>query len=318
MIPLAGIALRLVEPAAPLSSSAGVVIAIRLQPPPPLGCLPVSHFAGGPLAAILVAAPVLLGWMAARGPRMTGAGIVLYMVLGVGGSYVPGILPTWGRHSMGTAAAGRGRFGGRIVLAVFGFGVPAAGAAAQDIDPCAAASADRQIEIAAAASPGTPDAAAGSEAGRLDRLAARLAERRSALDRRRKALELARAHLREVDRPAGQADINRWRDCGTRSDALKEDVGVLQALTDVLTPEALGQVSASGTNGVGVFKPDVGWARTGLQVALRSAPDIAQEGVHALEEGVLVVRLADGGDWSVVATAFGIGFVPSSQLRSGW
>ena len=97
LIPLAGIALRLAEPAVPLLSSgaAGVVMAMWLQPTlPSLGCLPVSHFAGGPLAAILVAAPMLLGWMAARGPRMTGAGIVLYMVLSVGGSYVLGILPT--------------------------------------------------------------------------------------------------------------------------------------------------------------------------------------------------------------------------------
>ena len=217
---------------------------------------------------------------------------------------------------MGTTAAGRGRFGGHVVLAVFCFGVPAAGATAQDIDPCAAASADRPIEIAAPASPGTSNAAAGSEAELLDRLAARLAERRSALDRRRKALELARAHLREVDRPAGRADIDRWRDCRTRSDALRKDVGVLQALTGVLTPEALERVSASETDGVGVFRPDVGWARTRLQVALRGAPDITREGMHALEEGALVVRLAGGGGWSVVATAFGIGFVPSSQLRS--
>ena len=97
LTPLAAIALRLVKPAAPLLSvaAAGVVMAIWLQPMLPLlRCLPVSHFAGAPLAAIFVAALMLLGGMAARGPRMTGAGIVLYIVLSVGGSYMLGTLPT--------------------------------------------------------------------------------------------------------------------------------------------------------------------------------------------------------------------------------
>ena len=210
---------------------------------------------------------------------------------------------------MGTASAGRGWFGGRIVSVVFSFGALAA-ASAQDVVPCAAAPAP-PTGIAA---PASPVAGTGFEAERLDRLASRLAERRSALDRRREALARERARLLAVDRPAGPADIELWRDCTTRGNALEKDLKVLHALATVLTPEVLGQVPTPETSVAGAFKTDVGWARTRLQVALRNAPDGAQ-GMETLEAGTLVARLASGGDWSVVATAFGIGFVPSSQLQ---
>ena len=215
---------------------------------------------------------------------------------------------------MGTASAGRRWFGGRIVSAVFSFGVLAAAVPAQDVVPCAAAPAP-PTGITAPASQVAPVAGAGSEAERLDRLAARLSEQRSVLDRRRKALARERARLLAVDRPAGDADIKLWGDCATRGNALEKDVNVLQALATVLTAEALEQVPTPETSLAGAFKTDVGWARTRLQVALRSAPDSAQEG-KVLEAGTLVARLVSGGDWSVVATAFGIGFVPSSQLQS--
>ena len=214
---------------------------------------------------------------------------------------------------MGTASAGRGWFGGHIVSVVFSFGALAAAASAQDAAPCAAAPAP-PTGIATPASPEAPVAGAGSEAERLDRLASRLAERRSALDRRRETLARERARLLAVDRPAGPADIELWRDCSTRGNALEKDVKVLQALATVLTPEALEQVPTPETSVAGAFKTDVGWARARLQVALRNAPDGTQ-GMETLEAGDLVVRLASGGAWSVIATAFGIGFVPSSQLQ---
>ena len=204
---------------------------------------------------------------------------------------------------MGTASAGRGWFGGHIVSVVFSFGALAAAASAQDAAPCAAAPAP-PTGIAA---PASPVAGTGSEAERL-------AERRSALDRRREALARERARLLAVDRPAGPADIELWRDCTTRGNALEKDLKVLQALATVLTPEVLGQVPTPETSVAGAFKTDVGWARARLQVALRNAPDGTQ-GMETLEAGDLVVRLASGGAWSVIATAFGIGFVPSSQLQ---
>lgn len=211
---------------------------------------------------------------------------------------------------MGTASARRGWFGERIVSVVFSFGALVAAASAQDVVPCAAVPVPP-----ASASPVAPDAGAGSEAERLDRLASRLAKRRSALDRRREALARERARLLAVDQPAGEADIELWRDCSTRGKALEKDVNVLQALATVLTAEALEQVPTPETSVSGAFKTDVGWARTRLQVALRRAPDGEQEGMETLEAGTLVARLASGGDWSIVATAFGIGFVPSSQLQ---
>lgn len=215
---------------------------------------------------------------------------------------------------MGTASAGRGWFGGRIVSVVFSFGALVAAASAQEVVPCAAAPAP-PTGITAPASPVAPAAGAGSEAERLDRLASWLAERRSALDLRREAIARERARLLAVDQPAGEADIELWRDCSTRGEALEKDVNVLQALATVLTAEALEQVPTPETSVAGAFKTDVGWARTRLQVVLRSTPDGAQEGMETLEAGTLVARLASGGDWSVVATASGIGFVPSSQLQ---
>ena len=219
---------------------------------------------------------------------------------------------------MGTASVVRkfSECGGRIVSAVFSFGVLASAVSAQDVAPCASAPAAPPPGVAAPASPVAPVPGAGSEAERLDRLAARLAERRSVLDQRREKLARERDRLLAVDRPASDMDIKLWSDCATRGSALEMDVKVLQKLTTVLSLEALEHVSAPETNVASAFKADVGWARTRLQVALRSAPDNAQEGMKTLEEGILVVRLASGEAWSVVATVYGIGFVPSSQLQS--
>ena len=97
LVPLAGIALRLAKPAVPPLSAAAacVVMAMWLQPTlPALGWLPVSTGAGAPLAAVFVAALMLLGLMAARGPRATVAGIGLYFGLSVGGSHLLGTLQT--------------------------------------------------------------------------------------------------------------------------------------------------------------------------------------------------------------------------------
>ena len=70
-------------------------MAMWLQPLlPSLGWLPVSPGAGAPLAAVFVAALMLLGLMAARGPRATVAGIGLYFGLSVGGSHFLGTLQT--------------------------------------------------------------------------------------------------------------------------------------------------------------------------------------------------------------------------------
>ena len=197
---------------------------------------------------------------------------------------------------MGTASVRRGWFGGRIVSAVLSFGVLGAAASAQDVVPCAAAPVP-PTGIAASASPVAPVAGAGSEAERLDRLVARLADRRSVLDRRREELASERARLLTVDRPADEADIMLWRKCEARGGALEKDVNVLRALATSLTSEALEQVPIPETSVAGAFKPDVGWARTKLQVALRSAPESAQKGMQALEADTLVARLASAGGW---------------------
>lgn len=97
LVPLAGIALRLAKPAAPplSAAAAGVVMAMWLQPTlPSLGWLPVSPGAGAPLAAVFVTALMLLGVMAARGPRAAVARMGLYFGLSVGGSHFLGTLQT--------------------------------------------------------------------------------------------------------------------------------------------------------------------------------------------------------------------------------
>ncbi len=97
LIPLAGIALRLASPIVPplSAAAAGVAMAMWLQPTlPPLGWLPTSMGAGAALAGVFVAALMLLGWMAARGPISTMVGVGLYFGLSVGGSHFLGTLQT--------------------------------------------------------------------------------------------------------------------------------------------------------------------------------------------------------------------------------
>lgn len=97
LVPLGGIALRLAKPTVPPLSAAAacVVMAMWFQPTlPSLGWLPVSPGAGAPLAAVLVVALMLLGLMAAQGPRATVAGVGLYFGLSVGGSHLLGTLQT--------------------------------------------------------------------------------------------------------------------------------------------------------------------------------------------------------------------------------
>ena len=61
------------------------------------------------------------------------------------------------------------------------------------------------------------------------------------------------------------------------------------------------------------FVPSPSLARANLAVNLRDAPD--GERIRVLQSDELVIRLASGGGWSVVATTDGIAFVPTSQLK---
>lgn len=215
---------------------------------------------------------------------------------------------------MRTAPSGYWWFGGRMVAAVFGCGVLVEVVAAQDVTRCGSSPAS-PTEVAAPASQAPAVGGAGAEAEKPERLLARFTERRAVLDRRRRELARERDRLLAVDRPAGKADIERWHDCAETGEALMKKVEVLQALSSVLTPQALKEVSIPEVGGAGTFESNVGWARTTLAVNLRSAPDFAQEGEKILEAEALVVQLASSRTWSVIATRFGLGFVPSSQLR---
>ena len=95
LVPLAGIALGLNRAADPplSAAAASVAIAAWLQPAlPALGWLPASVGAGAALAGLLVAALMVLGVAASRGPRVTAGGVVGYFALTVGGCTILGIL----------------------------------------------------------------------------------------------------------------------------------------------------------------------------------------------------------------------------------
>lgn len=95
LVPLAGIALRLVRPAAPplSAAAASVVVATWLQPIlPALGWLPLSLGAGAAPALLIITGLIILGLTSVRGPWMTGTGLAIYFALGVGGCLVLGIL----------------------------------------------------------------------------------------------------------------------------------------------------------------------------------------------------------------------------------
>ena len=150
------------------------------------------------------------------------------------------------------------------------------------------------------------------EAEALERLAAHLAARRSELETRRQALARERERLSAVDRPAGESDLALWRDRHATAERLKRDLQTLRALKGALTSKALKAVSLpKGSAGKGLA-PDAGLSRTVIQVNLRKAPEAPPSAV--LEADTLVVRLATGGGWSLIATPSGIGFVPASQL----
>ena len=163
--------------------------------------------------------------------------------------------------------------------------------------------------------PQAPPSATTTEAVALERLAARLAERRAALDARRQALAREQELLSAVDQPASEADLARWRERHATANRLEGDVETLRALIGVLTPEALQAVSLPEADTGPVLTPDPGLSRTSIEVNLRPAPQAPPSAV--LQAGTLVVRLATdaGSGWALVATSHGIGFVPASQLQ---
>ena len=160
-----------------------------------------------------------------------------------------------------------------------------------------------------------PSPATTTEAAALERLAARLAERRAALDARRQALAREQELLSAVDQPASEADLARWRERHATANRLEGDVETLRALVAVLTPEALQAVSLPEADAGPILTPDPGLSRTSIEVNLRPAPQAPPSAV--LQAGTLVVRLATDASsgWALVATSHGIGFVPASQLQ---
>lgn len=161
----------------------------------------------------------------------------------------------------------------------------------------------------------TPNA--GKTLAVLRRLAAEFAERRAALNERRQALAREHDLLMAVDRPAGEEELARWRNLNAIGERLQRDIDALRGVIEVLTPEALQNVSLPDGSEGPPFAPDPGVSRTSIEVNLRAAPELPP--IAALKAGTLVVRLANDGNggWSLVATSQGIGFVPSSQLREG-
>ena len=95
LVPLAGIALRLVRlEEMPIAGAAvSVAVAAWLQPVlPVLAWLPTSLGAGVPLALLLVAALVVLSVAMRRGSVVAIGGLALYFVLSAGGGIVLGIV----------------------------------------------------------------------------------------------------------------------------------------------------------------------------------------------------------------------------------
>ena len=94
LVPLAGLALRLVSAAdPPLSAAAASVVAAAWFQPvlPALGWLPLSFGGGAPLALLLAAALMLLSLVAGRGPVAEAGGYLGYLALCVGGCVVLGV-----------------------------------------------------------------------------------------------------------------------------------------------------------------------------------------------------------------------------------
>lgn len=219
-----------------------------------------------------------------------------------------------GYTPMRIVSARRSRLAARAAAAALVCGaLVAVGAAAQE--PAPELVLTPAPEPAPAVAPSAVDAAtAKAEARTLDQLAITLAERRAALDARRRELARERALITAVDRPASAEEVAFWRERNVTAERLAGEVAALEAIAETLTPGALAAVSLPEGGAVGVLTPDPGLARTRLQVNLRNSPD--GDPMAVLEADALVVRLATDPDgWSVVATMFGIGFAPASQLR---
>ena len=161
-----------------------------------------------------------------------------------------------------------------------------------------------------------PDDDVAAQAAVLERLAGRLAARRSELDARRQAIASEFARLSATDRPASEAELALWRDRVGAGDRLERDMVTMRALLGLLTPEALQAFSMPESATGGAFVPDPGLSRAAIDVNVRAAP--GHPPFSVVKADTLVARLAtDAGDgWTLVATSAGIGFVPASQLRS--
>ena len=101
-----------------------------------------------------------------------------------------------------------------VATVIFSFGLMAAEGPSQEIAPAPA--------VPEPGVPAPPSEAV--EAAALQRLAAEFAERRAALNERRQALARERDLLMAVNRPAGDAELARWRDRNATGDRLKRDV----------------------------------------------------------------------------------------------
>ena len=172
----------------------------------------------------------------------------------------------------------------------------AIGTAFAQSDPQAIPAADLQVEQEA-----------------LERLAAQLAEQRKSLDERRRELNRERQLLLAGDRPADKAQLDIWFKRERMAKSLESDIDTLKRLKTVIASEALARVRRPRMQQAIAFVPSPGLARANLAVNLRDAPD--GERIRVLQSDELVIRLASGGGWSVVATTDGIAFVPTAQLK---
>ncbi len=147
----------------------------------------------------------------------------------------------------------------------------------------------------------------------LERLAAQLAEQWKSLDERRRELNRERLLLLAGDRPADKAQLDIWFKRERVAKSLESDIDSLKRLKTVIASGALARVRRPRMQQAIAFVPSPGLARANLAVNLRDAPD--GERIRVLQSDELVIRLASGGGWSVVATTDGIAFVPTSQLK---
>ena len=191
----------------------------------------------------------------------------------------------------------------RLVPVLLGFGLLLATGTAQTV---------AQESTSAGQTP-APMADTATEAVAVERLAARLAARRSELDARRQDIAREFERLSTIDQPAGEAELALWRDQAAVGDGLERDMEAVRALIGVLQPETLEAVSLPEASTGQTVAPDPGLSRTTIDVNLRAVPGHPPFAV--VKADTLVLRLAtDAGGWSLVATPSGIGFVPVSQL----